>query len=105
MFPCNLSPKLFLLPILFSSQACVFKPQSPGQAQDAEEGKNLLKDGYSLLEAAQEGDVTKVCAGSVSLHPSHFPPYIQPCSQNARTLIAPRPALLSPRFEVTALST
>ena len=42
-------------------RACVAEPQSPRQAEDAEEGKKLLaQDQEALIKAAEEGDGTKV---------------------------------------------
>jgi len=40
---------------------CISEPQSPRQAEDAEEGKKLLaQDQEALIKAAKEGDGTKV---------------------------------------------
>jgi len=42
-------------------RACVSEPQSPRQAEDAEEGNKLLEQHEeALLKAAEDGDATKV---------------------------------------------
>jgi len=76
-------------------QACVFEPQSPHQAKDAEEGKKLLvADAEALLNAVEAGDLTKV---GRMLSPRLCIPATPDCAcarADARTLIPPHPTPL-----------